>query len=334
MRLLRWMTAVVVVLGIVYGGYWYVGAGLVNRGLTGWFAQLRDDGWTVDYSDLAVHGFPSRFDVALTAPRIRDPLSGVGWQAPFFHLDALSYRPQHYIAVWPNTQSLTTPLGDVTVGSNRMRANVDFLTGPSFTLDRIIAVIDRLKVTAPTGNWQARSFRFATRRSTGATRAYDVGIETSGLVLSGPLRGSIDPAGRLPATIDDARLDATVSFDAPWDRSALEGVRPQPTAVDLHSLSLHWGPISGRLHGKLAVHDGLADGKLDLDLTGWHRAIDMAMQAGLLPANMRGLIEGGLGLMAGVPGDPDRLKTTVTIRDGQMSLGPIPLGPAPLLVIR
>ena len=101
MRVLLGVTAL---LGALWAGYWVVGSSAAQSGMADWFDERRAEGWVAEYDDLAVRGFPNRFDAGFTEISLADPGTGLAWQAPFFQLLALSYKPNHVIAVWPDEQ--------------------------------------------------------------------------------------------------------------------------------------------------------------------------------------------------------------------------------------
>lgn len=337
MRKLIWA---VLILAALYAGYWLVGSTLAQRALVGWFDDRRAEGWTADYDVLRVQGFPSRFDVHVEGLDLEDPASGFGWQAPVVEFDALSYQPQHYIGVWPHDQTVRTPAGDIAIASDDMRASLVFRPGPSFTLGHMTLTTTNLTVTPPSGgDWGADHFTFATRRAPGAEtaeNAHRLGLDLRGFRPMAALRQRIDPQGSLPDTVSDVHLDATVGFDAPWDRHALEGgALPQPRSIRVDDLSMHWGDLGLTLAGQLTVDaQGVPTGELTVTADGWKQMLDLAFATDVLPANRRGLIEGGLVMAAGDPDHPDRLKAPVTFEGGQMRIGMIPLGPAPLIRLR
>ena len=94
---------------MLWGGYWFAGSRAVQSGLTGWFSDQQRNGWIVEYSALKTRGFPNRFDTTITDLTLVDPRSGVAWLLPNFQIFALSYKPNHIIAVWPERQSIKLP---------------------------------------------------------------------------------------------------------------------------------------------------------------------------------------------------------------------------------
>ena len=171
-------------------------------------------------------------------------------------------------------------------------------------------------------------------RAPAAPLAQHIGVEALALTLADPVLARLDPGHALPPAIDRLHLDATVTFDAPWDRHALEDRLPQPTHLRLDDLSARWGAISAQVTGEVAVTAGVPDGVLHLRAEDWRGIVALAVGAGLIQPNQRPLIETGLAFLAASSGKDGLLAADLTLRDGQMKLGAIPLGPAPRLVLR
>lgn len=331
---MRKLIYLVLILTALWCGYWFVGATAAKRGIAAWFAEQRASGLTASYDELSVRGFPNRFDATLTGLHLADPRDGTGWRAPFFQVFALSYKPHHLIAVWPHEQVLDLPGGPLTVRSEDMRASAVFVPGPAFVLDRTSLEIAALSAGADGAGWGAERFRFATRRAAGSDAAHDLFIEAAEARLPPALRAQLDPAATLPEVIDRLHLDVLLDLDRPIDRHALEAP-PRLTAIALRDLSLHWGELGLALAGDLrAGADGAPDGELTVTADNWRGLVGLAVAAGLLREEDRAVTETALVLLAGMSGDdPDRLVAPLTFADGTMSLGPIPLGPAPRLFL-
>ncbi|MEM6557967.1 MAG: DUF2125 domain-containing protein, partial [Pseudomonadota bacterium] len=140
------------------------------------------------------------------------------------------------------------------------------------------------------------------------------------------------PARVLPETIETLRLDATVAFDKPWDRFAVEDARPQPTRIELSHLSARWGRVTFRAVGEVQVDaDGIPEGDITVRAEEWRKILDMAKATGMLPESAFGPLERTLTLMSG---PRDTLDATLTLRGGFVRLGIIPIAPAPRLALR
>ena len=128
------------------------------------------------------------------------------------------------------------------------------------------------------------------------------------------------------------RLDATLSFDRPWNRYAIEDQRPQPTRIDLTDMSARWGTVTFRAAGEVDVTpEGYPEGEITIRAVEWRKLLEMAVSSGVLPEEAVGPLEGALDLMSG---QRDTLDAKLGLRGGMVRLGIIPIAPAPRLVIR
>lgn len=333
---MRILLVVVVLAALGWGGYWFVGAQAVERGLSAWIEDRREDGWVAEYSDLNTAGFPNRFDTTITRLDLADPETGLAWSAPFFQILALSYRPNHVIAVWPNEQTIATPLEKIEVTSEKMQGSVVLRPGPSLELDHANFVLDNFSLQSTQG-WSAQveNGRFATRRTVGREDAHDIAFQANELRPSRDVLALLDRTGGLPEVFESMLIKTTVAFDAPWNRFAIEDARPQITAFELNELSARWGEMDLQAAGKLTVDaSGQPDGKITVRAKNWREMLRIAVATGAVAEVFAPTIERALELLAGMSGKPETLDAPLTFGNGRMSLGPIPLGPSPSLVIR
>ena len=317
-------------------GLWAAGSVFYERKLTDWIEARRAEGWVADVADLEVRGFPNRFDTTLSDVRMADPSTGVAWSAPFVQFLSLAYKPHQVIAVLPERHLFSTPLQTISIGHEQARGSLFLEPARSLPLERAVAVIDDLRVSSSLG-WEIslRQGRIAAEKAAVTENGYRFGAEFSKLTPSERTRSLLDPARVLPETVEIMRIDATLDFTGPWDRTVIEVSRPQVTAIDLDDLSARWGEITFRAAGELIVDErGVPEGKLTIKAVEWRRLLEMAVGTGMIAEVLRPTIERALELMAGLEGSPDTLDAPLTFQKGFVSLGPIPLGPAPRIVIR
>ncbi|MEM9970558.1 MAG: DUF2125 domain-containing protein [Pseudomonadota bacterium] len=329
---------IVIVLVVALGWmiWWAFGSTALERSLTAWIDERRAEGWAADVATLEVQGFPNRFDTTLSEVRLADPATGVAWSAEFLQLLALAYRPTEVIAVLPNDHTLSTPLQTLEFSHDQARGSIYLRPSPSLPLDRSTVVIDGLRLTSSLG-WDAAltQGRFATETVPARQNAHRIGAEFLELELSRDMQRIIDPRSLLPDTVDRLRLDADVGFTKAWDRSAIEVARPQITDVKLNDLSAEWGSVKFRAAGEFTVDDrGVPDGIVTLRAEDWRKMLEIAEATGLVPEAFVSPLENGLRLMAGLSGRPDTIDTELRFANGLVSVGPIPIGPAPRFVIR
>ena len=337
---MRTLLAIVILAALGWSGYWYVHATAVDRAVTGWLAERRAAGWVAEADDVRVRGFPSRVDTTLTGLDLADPKAGWSWHAEAFQVLSLSYRPNHVIAVLPGEQVLATPLDTFRATAERLRGSVIFKPTPRLELDHMTFEIGDMQIASDSG-WTAKIGKaiLATRQAADGTPfAHDLAFNAERLALpealTETLTGRLGGKRVLPAEIGTVGVDATLVFDKPWDRPAVEGENPALEAIRVRDLALTWGTLDLHGSGTLEVDaHGFARGRMDLKARNWRAMVDVAEEAGLDPG-VAAAVRGGLGLMASLSGNRDTVSVPLDFKGGVARLGPIVLGPAPLLARR
>lgn len=327
---------VVIVAACVWAGFWLSASTGIKSGFKGWFQDRRAEGWVADYADLSVRGFPNRVDTQFTQLQLADPRTGWAWEAPFFQLLALSYRPNHVIAVWPNEQLLATPTQKIDITSNSLQASVILDAGARLPLKRTNLVADTL--TLRTRDGQATTMtalRAAVQHQEDAANQYRFAVEAEDFAPPTHIRGLIGASDALPRTFSALRADFTVAFDTPWDLDAIEHRRPQPTRLDLTLVEARWGGLEIWLAGAADVDAaGEMTGSFTIKLRNWRDILRMAVQSGQIPQGLGDQMEKGLGLLSQLAGNPNTLDVPLDVRRGVAFFGPIPVGALPPLVLR
>lgn len=325
MRALLWIS---VLLAALWSGYWFVGKSAVERGFEAFLEQAPTRGLEVSQAGYGVAGFPSRFDLTVTEPRVTDRRSQTVWEAPFVQVFSLSYQPWHVIAAFAPTQTIRTPAEDLTLVSSKLQASVVVTPGAALALDRSTVVGDAVQVTSSLG-WQvaADQIRFATRADPSLANTHDIGVELVNLTPDPRLATRLPD---LPAQISLARLDANVTLSGPIDRFAA-ATRPQVTAVSLRNAALTWGNLGVTAQGDLVMVGGLPEGRIDIRVTGWRNLVTLATNLGMVTPDVAQTMLGVLTAYATSSGDPEVLQMPLVLAGGFMSLGPLPLGPIPRL---
>lgn len=333
---MRKLTYLVVIAVVLYGGYWFAGSTGVERGLAAWFDQQRSTGWVAEYTALETRGFPNRFDTTITDLELADPATGLAWSAPSFKIYALSYRPGHIIADWPNSQTIATPNQRISVQSKEMRGSILFNETTNLNLNNMNLVLDGMDFSSTAGWTSAMQHgQLAMRQVEGDAHEYDIYFEAKGITPASDFLKNLDNIEFLTGLIEGLSIDATLSFDADWNRFAVETGRPQITHIDLKLLQADWGQLDLRLAGALEVDArGVPTGQITVKAKNWREMMALAHQTGLLPAAMLPSVEKTLAFLASLSGDKETLDTPLTFKNGYIAFGPIPIGPAPNLTIR
>jgi hypothetical protein len=126
-----------------------------------------------------------------------------------------------------------------------------------------------------------------------------------------------------------------VTFDRPWDLSAIEVARPQPVRIDLTEARAEWGNLMLRMSGEVEVDaEGRPTGEVAIRAENWPEMLAMAERAGILGTGLRRTAENALGFLAGLSGRREDLDVTLRLEAGFMFLGPLPVGEGPRLHLR
>ncbi|MFN3642295.1 MAG: DUF2125 domain-containing protein [Gemmobacter sp.] len=326
---MRWLGWGLTGLVALWAGWWWIAATTVERSAAAWFAALGDAGWDARQGGLSVAGFPSRLDLTVTAPQLYDPVQQVGWTGAFAQVLALAYRPWHVIAALPPDQTIRLGEAELRLTSDRLRASLVVAPSPALTLERIAIEGDGLRLAVANGAAVAASLRAGTRGvgggEGGGGRVHDAALALAGLRLDAPL------PPEAPAGDASLRLEMRLTFSDPLDRHAPR-TRPRVLALDLAEGRLVWGPMVLAAQGSLrADAAGLAEGRIEITADDWPRALALATAAGLVDPGLAPTWAAMAGALSDAAGTPGRVAIPLILGNGRMSLGPLPIGPAPRL---
>jgi hypothetical protein len=169
--------------------------------------------------------------------------------------------------------------------------------------------------------------RFATKALSDDGLEHEIGFEALDVVPDPALAAALSD---MPAALSKLRLDAIVGLTAADPTAA--GASPVISGIDLKEAQMTWGDLALFGKGRIAANsDGLAEGRIDFRLTNWRKLMPLLAAAGVVTAEALPTWENALALLAAQSGDAEVLELPLIMRQGRMSLGPLPLGPAPVL---
>ena len=329
MRALLW---VVLGFGVLWGGYWWLGSTALERGAEAWFVNAQAQGLVAERDSMAVRGFPNRFDLTVNGLHLADPATGWGWDAPFAQLFAMTWKPWHLIAALPPSQVITTPLEKVTLTSTRMMGSLVLHPGTDLALNRMVVEGEGLVALSDLG-WTVGVEKLVASTSEDPSRRFShrVGLNVTRLTPDAAVSGLLPD---LPGVVDLIQLDAYALLTAPLDRHAGKTL-PQLTGIELDALEIRWGGLWLSAKGSVAVaSEGFAEGRIDIRVENWRHLPPVLAALGLVKPEVAPTIERALEIMARGSLDPQVLDLPLIFKSGRMSLGLLPLGPAPKLAQR
>ncbi len=323
----------------LWSGYWFAGSSFLQRSAEDWFAAQARQGRVAETTGVRVAGFPNRFDLTVDGVRLADPATGIGWQAPFAQVFAMTWKPWHVIAALPPDQVITLPDQSVAVTSDALRASLRVKPTLDAPLAAAVVEAGRLDLRSTAG-WGHATGRLVASISADeevegagdAPNAYVLALDLADLAPDPAAIRLIAEAGDLPPRIAETRLRAVLALTAPLDRHAAQRT-PVFAGLTLSDATIRWGEMTVTATGQIAPDAaGFAAGRIDVTITSWRRLVPILVAAGVVQPNLARTVETLLGGLAQETGNPDMLRLPLILADGRMLLGPLPLGEAPRLV--
>jgi hypothetical protein len=131
----------------------------------------------------------------------------------------------------------------------------------------------------------------------------------------------------LDQRVERARLEAVLVGAIPQGprREALHRWRAAGGKLEIQALSLVWGELSLNGHGTLVLDRELRpEGRITTRVRGLPKTLDRLADAGVIKRNVAATIKFALLALAGAGGNGEMV-VPVTLRDGSLYLGPVPL---------
>ena len=329
MRFILWLG---LTLGVLWGAYWFVGSQAIEAGAGQWVADMQAQGLTGEQDGIAVSGFPSRFDLTVTRPRLSDPVTGWGWKAPFAQVLSMTWKPWHVIAVLPLDQEIDLPGQRIALTTSRMQGSLRLQPSSDLALEEVVVEARDLTASSDLG-WQigVGSAVMALTRDETVPFGQRLGLELTDMRPDPKLALRIPELGPV---ISKVHLDSKLVLSAALDRHAGENA-PVVTGLIVKDFQFVWSKLHLSAKGQIEPGpDGVAVGQIDFRIEEWRFVPALAVALGLIRPELAESLTKGLEALAKSGGDPDVLKLPLTFADGKMTLGPLPLGPAPILVQR
>ncbi|MEN8874678.1 MAG: DUF2125 domain-containing protein [Pacificibacter sp.] len=321
---------------VLYSGYWLITARASERGIETWLNSRAAQGWQTEVASVKTRGYPLTFETDLTDLAIADPNTGLAAQTQRFSIKSKSYAPTKLHAQLDQNARISTPFQTIDITNENIGGTLFVEAGPALTMHR--AAFDFINVTAKSNlDWGFTVDKASATavRSEDNRLAHDITMNIENLAPVAAMMSRLNPDGILSDSFDSMKVDATVTFDKDWDITALEGPRPQPTHVVLRNVAATWGALDLRLAGDFKVDaNGYPNGKIAVKATNWREMISLATTAGIIPQDLAPLAMSAGEMLAKLKGNSTTIDAELTLARGTISMGFLPLGPAPRITIR
>ena len=325
-----------VVLALIWSGWWWLAATLVERQVSQWFAARQAEGWQADVGTLNVTGFPAVLNAQITDIAVQGPVEQVSAEAAELEMLMPAYWPGDITLRLPETPlKIANSAGTYFLRATDGLAALETHPGLSLQLESLSAMASAWEVNTPQGNLLNGTDLTATfRQDAEQDTLYRLSIGATDFAPGDLLRSTLAIPAVWPDVFEALSLAAEVSFDTPLDRTAQNHTQPQPRSFTLDTLDLRWYEIALRGSGAVAIDaSGTPEGDLRLVVDGWQTLLAQAKRSGTVPTARMLQWELTFNAIANLGDRSETLEIDLRFADGQAFLGPISLGPAPRIQI-
>ena len=331
--MLRWLTKILVILAVLWAGWWWIATSGLQKGLEAFWQSQQNDGLETTVDETARSGFPLKIGATLRGISISDPAAQTQLELPQIAITSPIYWPGHARVTFPAAPiTFTAPQGPLTLTSDGMQADLRLHPGAALQLEALRGVGRSISLDAVEGRVISIEDLKADITQGAAPETYAVTFTATGFAPGSLLRQGMQIPDAWAQSFAPVVADMTVTFDRPWDRSALHSTRPQPRNIVINQVSAEWEQLAMGLNGQLSVDTaGVPTGAVRVQVSNWQHIFDMAIANTNVPQQWVSTIEGVLQAMSDAEGTLD---LPITLENGQMRVGFLPLGPAPRLILR
>lgn len=333
MRRLVWL---VLLAALMWSGWWFFAATSLQRGIGQWFMDREQEGWQAEAVDVTVSGYPFRLEAFIDRPALADPDTGVAIEASRLDISAPAWWPGFVTMTLPSDDILlATPRERLTLRTSDATADLRLKPGPDLVLEQMVLSSGPWSLSGQDGSlWQATGLSIDLIQDDMTPEQYHFRVNAPAFQPGSIPRRSLRIPSDWPVAFDSLTLDISVAFDRVLDRSVVEVARAQPRRIEMRVAEAHWGSLLMRANAELDVSEmGLLSGEFSLQARNWRQMLSIAEASGSLPTALRPQLENILAALARGSGSPESIDVTLSLQDGAIALGFIPLGRIPPLVI-
>lgn len=339
MRFLVLFSAVIAVFtGYVY--YWNSLSDGLLAAAEQWIEDRRNEGFDIAHEGIEVRGFPYRLALEIDRLRISRPDSPLQWRIATDWL-TIHWQPwnlAHAVAVFEGEQRISFLQGgkrrNVTVSAKSARASAKVTDQTGFSNGALDLQIGTLK-SDDGREYAFKRIQFHLRANHGEDEQRPDGTADAALMMDDvtlPLNETIwRPAQR----IEQARIALRLEPPLPraLDPGALSFWRDQGGVIAITGIDAKWGALAVTGDGSLTLDDRNRPlASLSLKMRGVDvLAADLRRQTGKDLRRIGELLAPLSGLLAREDELGSFIKAPVTIQDGVLSVGPLPILAVPPL---
>ena len=327
MRIIIWTITIIV---LSWSAYWMIGAKSIKAELLASIQNINSEGWSIEYSDAVVKGFPYRFDLTINNLKVKNKKNYLTWTLPYFQILSLSYAPKDLILVWPKEQEIKTKTKTISLISNKMLASIERTNISSYDISKFILEVEGANIKSSEDLvLQSKSIILAISKLKAETSAYKFGLNSTGLLVQSSDQSFYGLIGLLNTNSLSLNINADVYLDTLL-RVTEKKLYPKITKLNLKEISIHSKDLTLTALGDLETDkQGFPEGNIQLKISGWKQFLSI-----INPTDINKKIVESLAFLSILSGNQNDLTLDLKIRERKLFLGPLILGNIPKQLIQ
>lgn len=131
---------------LAYIAYWFIASKEIHKGVLNYIEEQRLAGYSIEHSGTKITGFPYRFSLEITSPKISPPTQEWTWQGEKLQVVMQTYNYNHFIGFAPGRHTFTDAKNTIyTADTSGFQASY---SRKGEALKRISIIVDSMDLTS------------------------------------------------------------------------------------------------------------------------------------------------------------------------------------------
>lgn len=312
----------IVLAALAYCAYWFAAAHFLPEKIEDQIQTLTEDTATVEHSPIKISGFPAAFKSDVSPLK----MSGDGWSAD---IDTLTARAPAYLPTSVKMAHDGRAMFNIQKGlfkgvynTQTEAATLDSALTSRLSRETIINAKNIHITSAPGSVWPVQSAdRIYIRRDI-TRKSYAVDFDLRDVVMDAERLGDIGQllGARAQGVSGDILITRESGSETPFGAA-------QNDVITAQKVIFNWGDLKFDGRFNLTRGNGTLSGEITLFTDDPAALIKAAQREGMIPRQASFLLDM---LLSGLPkNETGQYELPISVRNGDMSLGPLPLGRLP-----
>ena len=319
------------VLLVTYSGYWLYLSHTLGETISELHVRWHESGVEVKHGELSIGGYPYRIEVTARDVEAAGRTGSVNWhwRTPVLEATAHPWKLSHWVAVLETPSNIDFSLTNdrnlaLMVSRGRMSVSIgedDFPERVSFDLRDL-----RMQPNVGSDYVDITGAELHVRRAPTKNPSLDVAVFIKDVVFG--QTHSYTFGNRLQEL--NAEISLKGLMPVAWSRMALDGWRDEGGVVEMHRLQMLWGNLEVQLDGTFAIDEVYRPiGAASATIKGYLSLLAALRMEGIVSEPAAFAAGVALDLLAEPAADDggDLLRVPITLQNGHLHVGPIPLMP-------